>query len=98
VSGDEFDAGPINDALHRLMGVDPCRSACTHFLAGRWSLLGVANVVGRAPQRNTRIEELEAAIRAHRAAVEPESLSGMPNLVSVAEADDDLWSILEDKP
>lgn len=43
----------LNAALHMRFGVaDPCEHACTHYLIGSWSALGVANVVSRAEERD----------------------------------------------
>jgi hypothetical protein len=41
------EAERINEALHRLIGVEPCATACTHHLTGTWTMAGVANVAAR---------------------------------------------------
>lgn len=41
----------LNEALHRAIGAEPCENACTHYVTGEWSLLGVANVTERAAAR-----------------------------------------------
>ena len=41
------EAAELNEALHHALGATPCRTACTHFLTDRWSLLGIANVAAR---------------------------------------------------
>ena len=38
----------INAALHA--GAKPCETACTHVIVGRWTALGIANVIARADQ------------------------------------------------
>lgn len=35
----------LNRVLHA--GAKPCRSACSHVIAGRWTALGIANVLAR---------------------------------------------------
>jgi hypothetical protein len=35
----------VNAALHN---GEPCTSACTHVIVGRWTALGIANVIARA--------------------------------------------------
>lgn len=40
-------ATAVNALLHQALGTAPCESACTHIVSGRWTALGVANVVGR---------------------------------------------------
>lgn len=42
-------ANEVNVALHRLLNVEPCETACTHAIVGTWTALGMANVVGRSP-------------------------------------------------
>lgn len=37
----------VNAAFHRAFDVEPCESACTHFVTERWSALGIANVFAR---------------------------------------------------
>jgi hypothetical protein len=39
----------LNSRLHRLVTDDePCGHACTHWLWGEWTALGLANVLARA--------------------------------------------------
>jgi hypothetical protein len=35
----------VNAALHA--GARPCATACTHVIVGRWTALGIANVIAR---------------------------------------------------
>lgn len=40
-------ADTVNKWLHSLIDAEPCEYGCTHFGPDSWSLLGVANVIGR---------------------------------------------------
>lgn len=40
-------ADKLNEALHALIYRRPCKTACTHVVVGTWTILGIANVVGR---------------------------------------------------
>lgn len=53
------EAQKINEALHRLIGADPCATACTHHLkgTGTWSLSGVANVAARTTDPEISAEQ-----------------------------------------
>ena len=43
----------LNSMLHSSLGVGtPCATACTHEVVGSWTALGVANVIGRAHDRD----------------------------------------------
>lgn len=41
------EAERLNRAIHQLMGVETCETACTHRLTPQWTVLGVANVAAR---------------------------------------------------
>jgi len=44
----------VNAVLHNGLGIEePCATACTHVIAGSWTVLGVANVIGRADARDS---------------------------------------------
>lgn len=43
----------LNDLLHDALGAwPPCETACTHFVIGGWSALGVANVIARQESKD----------------------------------------------
>lgn len=46
----------VNKKLHWGFGAVPCQSACTHVIVGRWTALGIANVIARADERERLID------------------------------------------
>lgn len=47
MSGDQEVREAVNALLHRGFDAEPCESACTHVVHGRWTALGIANVIAR---------------------------------------------------
>lgn len=53
MSSDAGESAVVRDAVNAALhaGAKPCEHACTHVIVGRWTALGIANVIARADER-----------------------------------------------